>query len=199
MKHKTHKNYHHRCVGKKCQATFKSLREWNDQHHLRHPKLTYSYYHGTKMFECGQCRKQFMNASQLNLHKHFHCMDRLHKRFASKCNHCYKWPEDLLRHIKIHLSTVYSCTQCSYSNKQKRLLQQHINIHTDNLPFLCQGCTSHFKHAMQHYRHEKATGHYKLCKIETELNYFKKWYSVSCMEHFNFFSFCHSAAGFTVQ
>ena len=87
------------------------------------------------MFECGQCRKRFMNASQLNLHKHFHCRDRLHKHFASKCNHCYKWPQYLLRHIKIHLSTVYSCTQCPYSNKQKRLLQQHINIHTIYLSY----------------------------------------------------------------
>ena len=129
---KNHKNYHHTCVGKKCSAIFKSLREWNDHHHRCHPRLTYTcricgkvyqfqdhkYYHGVKKFECGRCHKRFMNASQLNLHKHFHHRDRLYKCFASKCKRSYKWPQDLLRHIKVHLSTVYSCTQCLYSNKQ---------------------------------------------------------------------------------
>ena len=129
--------------GKKCNAVFKSLREWNDHHHCHHPSLTYTckicgkvcitpssfrdhkYYHGVKKFECGRCCKQFMNASQLNLHKHFHRRDRLYKCFASKCKHSYKLPQDLLRHINVHLPTVYSCTKCPYSNKQKRLLQQH--------------------------------------------------------------------------
>ena len=171
-------NYHHICMGKKCHAVFKSLREWNEHHHRRHPKLTYTcricgkiclmpssfrdhkYYHGVKKFECSRCRKKFMNASQLNLHKHFHHRDRLYKCFASKCKCSYKWPQDLLRHIKVHLSTVYSCTQCPYSNKQKRLMLQHINVHTDDLPVQCRGCASRFKHAMQHFRHEKSTGHH---------------------------------------
>ena len=140
VRRKNHKNYHHTCVGKKCHAIFKSLWEWNEHHRLRHPKLTYTcricgkicltpssfrdhkYYHGVNKFECGWCHKKFMNASQLNLHKHFHHRDRLYKCFASKCKHSYKWPQNLLRHIKVHLSTVYSCTQCLYSNKQKWLL-----------------------------------------------------------------------------
>ena len=160
VRRKNHKNYHHTCVGKKCHAIFKSLREWNEHHHLHHPKLTYTcrtcgkicptpssfrdhkYYHGVKKFECRRCYKKFMNASQLNLHKHFHRRDRLYKCFATKCKRSYKWPQDLLRHIKVHLSTVYSCTQCPYSNKQKHLLQQHIKVHTDDLPFQCHGCAS---------------------------------------------------------
>ena len=165
-------------MGKKCHTVFKSLQEWNEHHHHCHPRLTYmcricgkiclmpssfrdhKYYHGVKKFECGQCRKLFMNASHFNLHKHFHHRDRLYKCFASKCKCSYKWLQDLLRHIKVHLSTVYSCTQCLYSNKQKCLLLQHINIHTDDLPFQCHGCASRFKHVIQCYRHEKSTGHH---------------------------------------
>ena len=175
VRHKNHKNYHHTCMGKKCHAIFKSLQEWNEHHRHHHPRLTYmcricskiclmpssfrdhKYYHGVKKFECGQCRKLFMNASQLNIHKHFHRRDRLYKCFASKCKGSYKWPQDLLRHIKVHLSTVYRCMQFPYSNKQKLLLLQHINIHTDDLPFQCCGCASRFKHAMQRFRHEKST------------------------------------------
>ena len=157
---------------------FKSVKEWNDHHLLRHSKITYQcrlcgktcytpisyrdhkYFHGDRTFQCGRCRKNFHNASQLNLHKHFHRRDRLYRCFASKCNHNYKWPQDLLRHIKVHLPTVHKCTKCDYSTKSKRLLHQHVNIHTDDMPFPCCGCQTRFKHAMQRYRHEKATGHH---------------------------------------
>ena len=153
-------------MGKKCRAIFKSIKEWNE-HHLLTFKISYQrwlcvktcytpisyrdhkYFHGDRTFQCGQCRKNFRNASQLNLHKHFHQRDRLYRCFASKCNHNYKWPQDLLRHIKVHLSMVNKCTKCDYSTKSKRLLQQHVNIHTDDMPFPCQGCQTRFKHAMQ--------------------------------------------------
>ena len=42
VRRKIHKNYHHTCMGKKCHAVFKSLREWNEHHHHHHPKLTYT-------------------------------------------------------------------------------------------------------------------------------------------------------------
>ena len=137
LKRKISKNYRFRCVGKKCRAIFKSVKEWNDHHLFQHSKITYQcqlcgktcytpisyrdhkYFHGDRTFQCGQCRKNFHNASQLNLHKHFHQRDRLYCCFASKCNHNYKWPQDLLRHIKVHLSTVHKCTKCDYSTKSK--------------------------------------------------------------------------------
>ena len=99
--------------------------------------------------------KSFLNSSQLNLHKHFYHHDWLYRCFSSKCNRAYKWPQDLLCHIKVHLPTVHRCTKCDYSTKVK-----HLNVHTDDLPFQCRGCPTRYKHAKQHYRHEKATGHY---------------------------------------
>ena len=155
IKRKRCRKYHYSCVLKDCAAHFKNVKEWNEHHQLRHPHKTYScytcskvcdtpvsfkdhtYFHGVKKFICGRCNKRFINNSQLNLHKHIHRRDQLYKCFAPKCTHNYKWPQDVLRHIKVHLSTVYKCTQCSYSNKEKRLLQQHINIHTDDLPYRC--------------------------------------------------------------
>ena len=163
---------------KKCRAVFTSIKAWNEHHLLRHSKLTYlcnkcgktcytptsyrdhKYYHGNKNFQCGHFMKSFLNSSQLNLHKHFHRRYQLYSCFSSKCNRAYKWPQDLLRHIKVHLPTVYKCTKCDYSTKAKRLLSQHINVHTDDLPFQCRGCPTRYKHAMQRYRHEKAPGHY---------------------------------------
>ena len=90
LKRKISKNYPFSCVGKKCRAIFKSVKEWNNHHLLRHSKITYQcqlcgktcytpisyrdhkYFHGDRTFQCGRCRKNFRNASQLNLHKHFH-------------------------------------------------------------------------------------------------------------------------------
>ena len=75
VRRKNHKNYHHTCVAKKCNAIFKSLQEWNDHHCHCHPRLTYTcricgkvsitpssfrdhkYYHRVKKFECSRCHK----------------------------------------------------------------------------------------------------------------------------------------------
>ena len=162
---------------KKCTSPFKSVREWNEHHRLQHLDKTYkcmkcgkisptpvsfrdhSYFYRVKKFTCNRCNKNFINISHLNLHWHIHCWHQLYSCFAPKCRRKYKWPQDLLWHIKVHLAKVYKCTQCEYSNKQKRLLSQHINIHTPDLKFACRGCLLWFRHSVQRYQQENEHDH----------------------------------------
>ena len=67
---KNHKNYHHTCVAKKCNAVFKSLREWNDHHHCCHPSLTYT---------CRICGNICITPSSFRGHKYYHSV----KKFES--------------------------------------------------------------------------------------------------------------------
>ena len=76
----------------------------------------------------------------------------------------YKWPQDLLCHLKTHLLTRHSCPHCEYSNPKKRLLVQHIRVHSNYLPFACRQCGTQFKHSMQCYHHEKSLNHFATIK-----------------------------------
>ena len=109
----------------------------------------HSYFHGVKKFTCNRCNKSFINISHLNLHRHIHRWHRLYSCFALKCSRKYKWPQGLLQHVKVHFAKVYKFTQCKYSNKQRCLLSQHINVHTPDLKFACRGCPLQFRHSMQ--------------------------------------------------
>ena len=106
------------------------------------PCKDHKWSHGANKFFCGWCNKGFLSMSQLNLHQHIHRRQCRYSCFAKSCKHCYKWLQDLLRHIKVHFTGIYKCPECTYSNKEKCLLKQHMNIHTDELPFKCRTCNA---------------------------------------------------------
>ena len=63
----------------------------------------HKYMHQEKCFKCGHCDKSFHFQSGLNLHRNLHHRSQAYECFAKNCKKCYKWQQDLLRHIKIHL------------------------------------------------------------------------------------------------
>ena len=50
----------------------------------------------------------------------------------------YKWPKDLMRHIKMHLEVKIKCVLCNYRTHEKRLLLQHKNVHLRVKKFKCR-------------------------------------------------------------
>ena len=118
------------------------------------------YLHKEMQFTCGHCYKSFPSISRLNLHHHVHRKQRLYNCFSPNCKRMYKWPQDLIRHLKTHLLTRHSCLHCEYSNPKKRLLVQHIRVHSNDLPLACRQCGTQFKHSMKCYHHEKSLNHF---------------------------------------
>ena len=174
LKRKRKHKYYFKCAVPGCPHSFNSVKEWNIHHLAKHKTVTYrcgectkhlqtptsmrshELTHGDKPFSCGRCGKTFLHLSKLNLHRHLHRRQRLYSCFALHCKRTYKWPQDLLCHIKKHLNITLKCQLCMYTTYEKRLLRQHSNLHTNELPFGCRKCHNEcFKHAMQCYRHEQ--------------------------------------------
>ena len=115
----------------------------------------HKYIHQETWFKCGHCDKSFHFLSGLSLHRNLHRRIQAYECFAKNCKKRYKWPQDLLRHIKIHLKVKLQCENCYYTTHETRLLCQHKQTHTDNKRFICRmKCNAVFKHAMQCYRHK---------------------------------------------
>ena len=91
--------------------------------------------HRDKPFSCSRCGKTFLHLSKLNLHRHLHRHQRLYSCFAPRCKRTYKWPQDLLRHIKKHLNIILKCKLCTYTT--------HENDFLDNIPiYILVNCPS---------------------------------------------------------
>ena len=157
-----------------CKGTFVTVKNWNLHHLRKHYEVKYQcstclkwiktpnrfnehkYTHREARFKCGRCSKTFYFESSLKLHKHLHKRYKTYKCFSKDCNKIYKWPQDLLRHVKNHLGRNLHCKDCSYTTFEKRLLIQHVATHLDVKKYKCrQNCIQTFKHCMQRYRHEK--------------------------------------------
>ena len=114
------------------------------------------YIHQEARFKCRHCDKSFYFMSGLQLHRNLHRRYKTYECFANNCNQQYKWPQDLLRHIKVHLKVKLCCECCDYTTHESRLLCQHKQKHMDNKRFPCRcNCDNAFKYVMQRYRHEK--------------------------------------------
>ena len=130
LKRKRKQKYYFKCAVLGCPCGFSSVKEWNIHHLAKHKTVTYrcrectkqltsmrshELTHRDKPYSCSRCGKTFLNLSKLNLHRHLHCHQRLYSCFASHCKRAYKWPQDLLCHIKKHLNIILKCKLCTYS------------------------------------------------------------------------------------
>ena len=113
------------------------------------------YTHLEKKILLWKMQQEITFQSNLNLHRNLHRHTRPYECFAKDCSKRYKWPQDLLCHIRIHLKVMIKCGSCNYTTYEKHLLQ-HKNVHSWIMKFTCRKyCGQAFKHAMQHYRHER--------------------------------------------
>ena len=125
-----------------CPKKFNNVCDWNKHHRSRHSSVIYTcekcghissspiqhrdhiYLHKEMEFTCGCCYKSFPSVTRLNLHRHIHKRQRLYNCFSLNCKKEYMWPQDLLHHLKSHLLTSHKCSQCEYSNSEKRSFKQ---------------------------------------------------------------------------
>ena len=171
---KTRKKYNFKCPIRGCKKIFGMVKDWNSHHLSSHSTVKYQcakclkwmttpnrfadhkYYHQEARYKCGRCNKSFHFNSGLQLHKNLHRRNKVYRCFAKNCDHSYKWPQDLLRHVKVHRKIRLCCEYCNYISYDRRLLRQHKQKHQDIKKYACRkNCTESFKHAMQRYRHKK--------------------------------------------
>ena len=108
--------------------------------------------------------------SGLQLYRNLHWRYKTYECFANNCNRRYKWPQDLLRHIKVHLKVKFCCELCDYTTHESRLLHVNINksmwitkdssagvIATMHLNMQCKGIDTRRNVTKQTYRKKKST------------------------------------------
>ena len=173
LKRKYKCKYYFKCAVQDCDWKLKSVSEWNKHHKTKHSDVKYvcstcnkmlhtpcsvkdhKYTHNHRPHICGRCNQGFLSPGHLNQHKHIHHRQCLYSCFAADCTNTYKWPQDLLRHVKNHTAPVLKCKLCTYSSTEHRLIKQHQNVHSDVKKFKCRKCTETFQHSMQRYHHKK--------------------------------------------
>ena len=144
---KVKRKYKLKCIVTRCGRVFTTVRSLNQHHILKHHTVKYRcrislkwsstqsqlrnhmYTCMDKKFSCGRCNKRFTFQSNLNLHRNLHWHTKPYECFAKDCSWRYKWPQDLMRHIKMHLEVNIKCVLCNYRTHEKRLLLQHKNVH----------------------------------------------------------------------
>ena len=174
LAHRQKWKYSFCCAVQGCGKVFDSIRNWNSYHLYKHRSIRYrcricrkwigtpnrlrdhTYTHQEKKFNCGRCGKMFLFQSGLNLHRNIHRHVHSYECFAKDCAKKYKWPQDLLWHIKIHLKVLLKCEACDYWTHERCPLRQHKNVHSQDKKYICRKrCGLSFKHAMQCYQHKK--------------------------------------------
>ena len=114
---KYHWCYYFKCVETNCNRTFNKVRDWNTQHCMMHKHklkcelcgrkfVTPSTHrahrncHAPHKYTCVRCGKTFAFESGLKQHKTVHTHSKLNCCFTGTCTKAFKWPQDLVHHIK---------------------------------------------------------------------------------------------------
>ena len=169
LRRKYRRKYYFKCAVQECDHKFKSVCEWNTHHKAKNSDVKYTcsvcskvlhtpgsigdhkYMHNHKTHICSRCNQGFLSPSHLTQHKHTHCRQCLCMCFSADCLNSFKWPQDLLRHVRNHTAVVLKCKLCTYSNTECHLIKQHQNVHSDVKKFKCHKCPEVFHYLMQRY------------------------------------------------
>ena len=102
-------------------------------------------HHKDSDYICKVCGATFPYASELEQHSYVHLEDKLFECHYSNCQECYKIKYDAEHHYKRHHSTqTFKCDDCDKVLDSKTGTQQHVQIHSNDLPVKCPVCGAHF-------------------------------------------------------
>ena len=166
------RNYTYRCKMVNCNRKFKNARDWNSHHRLRHGSLfrcetchklfpspssfrDHKYMHRDNQYKCMQCNRSFPFISGVKNHKRAHLRQRLFKCFAGGCKRAFKHPQDLHRHIGLHIGKQFKCDKCDHYTYQARLLKRHQVVHKRVQKYGCGYCNFKTKYHWSLDRHLK--------------------------------------------
>ena len=101
------------------------------------------------------CDKTFAFQSGLKQHKTVRSHSRLHRCFLGTCTKAFKWPQDLVCHIKHHMQGRRSCESCDMTFAEKCLLKRHEYKHNDTYRYKCNRCNFKSKWPTPYKQHIK--------------------------------------------
>ena len=156
-----------------CKFRFSKVRDWNLHHRRVHTGIhlecdtckktfkmpsflrDHQYAHQDTHHVCEKCNNCFIFKSKYRIHRRMYLHSRIHKCCAGSYGKEYKWPQDLHRHIQVHLNHQYGCTVCNYTNLQRYLLKWYLQKHSHTTYYKCDDCIFECKYYTQLSRHIK--------------------------------------------
>ena len=165
-------HYLFKCIAPRCNKTFNKVKDWNAHHRLVHKNRlrcmlcgrmfttpsahrAHKNYHVPHKYNCNTCGITFAFESGLKQHKVVHTQSKLNHCFIGTCKKAFKWPQDLVRHIKKHMQETWSCTKCDMVFAEKRLLKRHEYKHLNIYRYRCNKCNYKSKWPTPFKRHLK--------------------------------------------
>ena len=111
-------------------------------YHTPNTVRTHKNAHAALKHQCSTCLKCFNYAITYKQHKHVHLMLTQYKCFAGSCSQSYKWPQDLNRHVRIHVmgAKKHECLECGKSFQEECLLKHHATKHMNIFRYVCSKC-----------------------------------------------------------
>ena len=124
------------CKFRKCISEYSS--QTSADRHIRH--------HSPPRYQCEHCGKQFHEKYVLEAHTNVHT-EKEYECTYPKCHRIYKSPVEYKRHLKKHSSSRPSlkCSVCDRSFEEKKYLDEHMKIHSDELTEECPHCGKKYR------------------------------------------------------
>lgn len=136
----------------------------NKVHGANHP-LPKRYKRRTKIYQCEQCGKIFLNDALLRQHDLYQ-----HKKLpAATCKLCGKTfatKANLEKHYIVHSNErPYKCDKCSAAYKTSTALTKHSLLHDNLLPYECRYCEERFLTQGQYAKHRVLNHNSQMAKF----------------------------------
>ncbi|XP_054284175.1 zinc finger protein 835-like isoform X2 [Macrosteles quadrilineatus] len=119
-------------------------------HHLKES-------HNLRLYICDICGQEFFKRNELSAHldEHTNIEDREYQ-----CEVCHRIFSNLRLfrvHKRLHYPQVknWTCDQCGKRYLSRNMLEEHMNVHTGNRPYICSQCGKDFASKYTFKAHEK--------------------------------------------
>ena len=136
---------------------------------------------------CDQCGRSYKTKLSLYSHKYLHKTKKEKSLACDMCDMKFAWP-GLLHHHKqkkhygIEESQNYICHICGMCFYDKRTVEQHQVVHSDEKPFKCSQCSASFKRPHHLQSHENTHSGVKPYKCKTCFKSFSIKYDMETHE-----------------
>ncbi|XP_042860184.1 uncharacterized protein LOC122246006 isoform X2 [Penaeus japonicus] len=124
---------------------------------------------GEMPFVCGVCDTAFRTQSGLHRHRSKHSTERPHK--CSVCAKAFKTKLVLQQHLKLHLTGLFTCSDCGKTFERHRSLAVHKASHYHNSQrFPCPHCPKsyHFQSLLNHHMQVHSNVYKHVCSVCSE-------------------------------